>query len=140
MAAGYLEAPGSYRRVFTRKNLTTLKAPTGTWPITAFFFVCHIYSLTITAFYCFACVSASGKLFVVEQIDFSIWDASAGVGEPKRIFRSVSLEGEVPEGVQNAIFAKLRSAHGDRLIMGGFPYMVEVAIGTPTADNQMFEV
>ena len=111
LVAGYLEDPTAGKRVFTRKNLTTLKAPT-----------------------------PSGKVFVAEQIDFSIWYNGSPDGEPRKVFRSISLEGDIPPGVQEAVHEKLKSIYGESLIMGGFPYMVEVAVLSPPHANQFFEL
>lgn len=106
---------GLIPRVFTRKTLTTLSIP------------------------------VADGIFTVEQIDFSIWPAEGtGVAQQfdgkikKPVFRSVSLEGRVPEGVQDILLAHLRGHYGDSLILGGFPFMVEVALNSPSTEDQFF--
>jgi len=68
----------------------------------------------------------SGATFVCEQIDFSIWEAS--VSTERKVFRSISLEGEIPELAKNELITATNNVYGDYLLPGGFPGMLSKAL------------
>lgn len=93
-----LTNPSDLIRVFTRKCLNTLKIKL-----------------------------SSGETYICEQIDFSIWTESSPTQE-RKVFRSISLEGSVPEGVQTEVRSAIEALYGGNLLAGGFPGMLIKAI------------
>lgn len=84
--------------------------------------------------------------WVVEQIDFSLWDRESTVDQdgtpaaPSMMFRSISLEGCVPAGLAETTLKHVQaSCKSDPVIFGGFPKMLEVAIASPLQPNQLLE-
>jgi len=79
--------------------------------------------------------------FVVEQIDFSVWIAS-NPNAPRRMFRSISLEGNVPKTLLTNVQVLMNDRYKQNpqeLMLGAFPKMLEQCIKLPSSNDHLYE-